>query len=212
MLFKVEDVNHIYDIGSEVQTYALTDINLSIANNRLIGIMGPSGSRKSSLLYALSALKKPTSGKVILNSARDVSYKMLSINDVLFTVLTIFVIFVLSVSMSNLSYISFMNRESEFYILAAIGYNRSFLLKKLGKENALVYIAGYICGTSLSILFAYLLNLSIFEPQGKAMPLLSATGILTALAIPVIVGIVSLFPAAAQLRKRDTVEVIGSTV
>lgn len=75
MLFKIEDVNHVYDIGSEAQTYALRDINLSIENNRLIGIMGPSGSGKSSLLYALSALKKPTSGNVIYNG---LCYKNLS--------------------------------------------------------------------------------------------------------------------------------------
>jgi putative ABC transport system permease protein len=147
-----------------------------------------------------------------LDSVKEISYKMLSINNVLFAVLTFFITFVLSISMSNLSYISFMNRESEFHLLAAIGYNRRFLLKKLGKENALVYTAGYFSGILLCILLVYLLNLSLFEPQGKLMPLLSVSGIFTALIIPVIVGIVSLFPAAAQLRKRDTVEVIGSTV
>lgn len=64
MIFKMENVNLVYDIGKEIQTYALKDINLSIDGNRLIGIMGPSGGGKSSLLYALAGFKIPTSGKV----------------------------------------------------------------------------------------------------------------------------------------------------
>lgn len=64
MFFRMENVNLVYDIGREAQTYALKDINLSLDGNRFIGIMGPSGSGKSSLLYAMSGFKIPTSGKV----------------------------------------------------------------------------------------------------------------------------------------------------
>ena len=64
MLFKIENLNLIYDIGKEVQTYALRNINLSLDGNRLIGIMGPSGSGKSSLLYSLAGLKIPSSGSI----------------------------------------------------------------------------------------------------------------------------------------------------
>jgi ABC-type antimicrobial peptide transport system, ATPase component len=60
----MESVNLVYDIGKEVQTFALKDINLSLDGNRFIGIMGPSGSGKSSLLYAMAGFKIPTSGKV----------------------------------------------------------------------------------------------------------------------------------------------------
>lgn len=64
MIFKMESVNLVYDIGKEAETYALKDINLSLDGNRFIGIMGPSGSGKSSLLYAMAGFKIPTSGKV----------------------------------------------------------------------------------------------------------------------------------------------------
>lgn len=64
MIFKLESVNLVYDIGKEAQTYALKDINLSLDGNRFIGIMGPSGSGKSSLLYTMAGFKIPTSGKV----------------------------------------------------------------------------------------------------------------------------------------------------
>ncbi len=46
----------------ERTTYALRNITATLAPGRFYGIMGPSGSGKSSLLYVLSGLKKPTEG------------------------------------------------------------------------------------------------------------------------------------------------------
>ena len=43
-------------------TYALREISVRLTPGRFYGIMGPSGSGKSSLLYILSALKPPTGG------------------------------------------------------------------------------------------------------------------------------------------------------
>lgn len=77
MLFKVENLNLIYDIGKEDQTYALRNINLSLEGKRLIGIMGPSGSGKSSLLYTLAGLKIPSSGTI---SYMDMKFKELSVS------------------------------------------------------------------------------------------------------------------------------------
>jgi putative ABC transport system ATP-binding protein len=77
MLFKVENLSLIYDIGKEVQTYALRNINLSLEGNRLTGIMGPSGSGKSSLLYSLAGLKTPSSGTVVYN---DIKLNELSVS------------------------------------------------------------------------------------------------------------------------------------
>jgi putative ABC transport system ATP-binding protein len=43
-------------------TYALREATIELPDREFIGIMGPSGSGKSSLLYVLSGLKRPTSG------------------------------------------------------------------------------------------------------------------------------------------------------
>ena len=50
----------------ERTTYALRDVSMSLPPGKFYGIMGPSGSGKSSLLYLLSGLKRPTEGKVAL--------------------------------------------------------------------------------------------------------------------------------------------------
>jgi putative ABC transport system ATP-binding protein len=51
----------------EREVFACRNIDLSLGKNEFIGILGPSGSGKSSLLYLLSGLKNPTSGDVFYN-------------------------------------------------------------------------------------------------------------------------------------------------
>jgi putative ABC transport system ATP-binding protein len=50
------------DHGREV--FACRDVHLQIKENEFVGILGPSGSGKSSLLFLLSGLKLPTSGEI----------------------------------------------------------------------------------------------------------------------------------------------------
>ncbi len=69
MLFECNKLSLIYDQGKEAQTYALRNVNLNLESNKLIGIIGPSGSGKSSLLYSLAGLKVPTLGSVKYNGA-----------------------------------------------------------------------------------------------------------------------------------------------
>jgi len=58
------------DHGREV--FACRDVDVEIRPNEFVGILGPSGSGKSSLLYLLSGLKVPTGGR-ILYEGRDLA-------------------------------------------------------------------------------------------------------------------------------------------
>jgi putative ABC transport system ATP-binding protein len=64
MLIDGVDLSLIYDLDKEYETYALRNLNIGINEGEMVGIMGPSGSGKSSLLYVLSGLKSPTMGTV----------------------------------------------------------------------------------------------------------------------------------------------------
>jgi len=65
MNYQLNDVNLIYDAEKEEGTAALRDVTLFLDGKGLIGIQGPSGSGKSSLLYTMAGLKSPTSGQVL---------------------------------------------------------------------------------------------------------------------------------------------------
>lgn len=49
---------------TEIETYALSDINLKINNREFVSIMGPSGCGKSTLLNIMGLLDDPTSGPI----------------------------------------------------------------------------------------------------------------------------------------------------
>lgn len=68
MSFQLKNVNLVYDIDKGAGMTALQDINLSLDDNGLVGILGPSGSGKSSLLYMMAGLKFPTSGQVLYSN------------------------------------------------------------------------------------------------------------------------------------------------
>lgn len=64
MSIKIEELNHIYNPGSPFQTSALENINLEIKAGEFIGLIGHTGSGKSTLVQHLNGLLKPTSGRI----------------------------------------------------------------------------------------------------------------------------------------------------
>jgi len=61
----LKNVWKIYKIG-ETEVYALRDVNLRIKEGEMVGILGPSGSGKSSLVHIIGCMDKPTKGEVYL--------------------------------------------------------------------------------------------------------------------------------------------------
>ena len=66
-IISVKNLNKSFQVGKE-QVHVLKDINLEIQKGEFLSIMGPSGGGKSTLLYLLGGLDKPTSGKVMLDN------------------------------------------------------------------------------------------------------------------------------------------------
>lgn len=60
------DLGKQYNEGGEA-LHVLSDVSLSVHENKTIAIIGSSGSGKTTLLNLLGGLDKPTSGKVMLN-------------------------------------------------------------------------------------------------------------------------------------------------
>ncbi|MDF2921272.1 MAG: transporter related protein [Paenibacillaceae bacterium] len=58
----------MYDLKQDEPTYALRNVDFTLRPGEMVGVVGPSGSGKSSLLHVLSGLVKPTSGTVFLEN------------------------------------------------------------------------------------------------------------------------------------------------
>ena len=69
-----ENLRLTYQDG-EATINALNNVSISIEDHQYVGILGPSGSGKSSLLYLLSGLRKATKGDVFFD---DRAYNKMS--------------------------------------------------------------------------------------------------------------------------------------
>ena len=67
MSIVIEHLNYVYMSGGPYETHALRDVSLTIEDGEFIGLIGHTGSGKSTLVQHLNGLLKPTSGKILVD-------------------------------------------------------------------------------------------------------------------------------------------------
>ena len=88
-ILELENLTFIYGQGTPFCRIALDNVSLSIEEGEFVGIIGHTGSGKSSLVQQLNGLLKPTSGKVILDG-KDIWAEPKKIRSVRFKVGMVF--------------------------------------------------------------------------------------------------------------------------
>src|SRR5690554_7396444 len=78
MIIQLKNVNYTYNPGTPFEKKALDDVNLEVNEGEFIGLIGHTGSGKSTLVQHLNGLMKPTSGEIIIDgkSLSDKDTKM----------------------------------------------------------------------------------------------------------------------------------------
>ena len=77
----VEELRHTYSAGTPFEKTAIEDISLEIPHGQFVGILGHTGSGKSTFIQHLNALLQPTSGRVLLDG-EDINRDKKSRHDV----------------------------------------------------------------------------------------------------------------------------------
>lgn len=67
MIIKIENLSYVYNPESPFETKALDNINLEIEKGDFVGLIGHTGSGKSTLVQHLNGLIRPTRGKIIID-------------------------------------------------------------------------------------------------------------------------------------------------
>ncbi len=67
MSIKVRNLTYIYDEGMPFENRAIDDISFDVENNDFVGLIGHTGSGKSTLIQHLNGLLKPSSGSIYIN-------------------------------------------------------------------------------------------------------------------------------------------------
>ena len=82
---RLEHVSYVYSKGTPFETKALDDVNLDVRRGRMTGIIGHTGSGKSTLVQLLNGLTAPGTGRVLLDG-EDIWAKPKEIGKVRFRV------------------------------------------------------------------------------------------------------------------------------
>ena len=88
-ILQIEHLTHTYSAGTPFQRSAVEDMNLSVMDGEFLGIIGHTGSGKSTLIQHLNGLLKPTSGRILLQG-KDIWAEPKKIRDVRFQVGLVF--------------------------------------------------------------------------------------------------------------------------
>lgn len=88
-VIRTENLTYTYSQGTPFEKTAVKDVNIEIEEGELVGIIGHTGSGKSTLIQHLNGLIKPTSGKIFIDGA-DIHDKDIKLRDVRFKVGLVF--------------------------------------------------------------------------------------------------------------------------
>ena len=66
-ILEVKNLSHVYSVGTPFEHAALQDVSFAVERGEFIGIIGHTGSGKSTLMQHLNGLLKPTSGSIVLD-------------------------------------------------------------------------------------------------------------------------------------------------
>ena len=89
MKIEIQNLTHTYGAGTPFVKNALDDVSITIEDHDFIGLIGHTGSGKSTLVQHLNGILKPTSGKILLDG-RDMWDKSTNIRDVRFKIGLVF--------------------------------------------------------------------------------------------------------------------------
>lgn len=88
-ILETKNLSYVYGEGTPFEKKAVNNVNIKIEQGELIGIMGHTGSGKSTLVQMLNGLIKPHSGQVLLNG-KDIWEKPKEIKKIRFQVGMVF--------------------------------------------------------------------------------------------------------------------------
>ena len=74
-VIEIKDLNKVFE-GRGGSHHALRDVNLTIEDGDIFGIIGQSGAGKSTLVRCINLLERPTSGSIVIDGKDITDYQV----------------------------------------------------------------------------------------------------------------------------------------
>ncbi len=84
-MIKLKDVSYVYMKGGPFEKKALDNVSIDIGRGEFIGLIGHTGSGKSTLIQLFNGLLKPDEGSIIIDGT-DITDKKTKLRDIRFKV------------------------------------------------------------------------------------------------------------------------------
>ncbi len=204
------DKNAVFDKRYKVSGIIDGDINIALTSNYgnvkkqdalkhslMFSIRNMYDTKTSYNIYELGGKRIRISDYKTINT--EINQTMGSTNE-LIIIFDVVISIVLLISLGNLSYIVFLNRKNEFTIMSAIGYKKQIICMKLFKENLILYLSGFIVGTSMAMLVIKLLNIAVFEPKGQYMYIINIHFVIFAFLTTLLISLLSVILPIRELK------------
>ncbi len=88
-MLEFQNVSHVYGVKTPFEKTAVDDVSFKIPEGKVTGIIGHTGSGKSTLCLMMNGLLKPTSGKILFHG-KDIHEKGSSLRDLRFKIGLVF--------------------------------------------------------------------------------------------------------------------------
>lgn len=171
--------------------------------------VAPTPGEEAGMEAVLDSLPKDEVFVVHSSRARRNFESMKANIDTILWILNAMTIAVIALALGLLNVIVLMQRANEFGLLAAIGYTKSILMRRVFLEAAATVAVGWMLGILLSIGIYAGLNSLIFVPRGlDALSVLTVRVVLFTVPVPITVTLFSVAIVIWQLHRMDPVAII----
>ena len=181
----------------------------SIQNQPHLLALAPVAGEGPRIEALLDSLPKDEVWVLHRSKARQNFEKLTTNIDTIVWILNALSIAVMALALGLLNVIFFMQRANEFGLLAALGYTKRFLMRRVLTESAVTVAMGWVLGILLSMGIYSALNTLIFAPRGlEPLSVLTGRVLLFTAPVPLSVTVFSVAIVAWQLWRMDPVAII----
>lgn len=131
-----------------------------------------------------------------------------SVLNISMVILIVFVYLIIGFLMLFMLYVFYNQRKREFGILLAIGYRKSYIVRKSFYEIISMALSGFFFGVISSLFIGYILNLTVFGQWGQNLTIVRADYLIEPFTMIILIVFLATAMVSSIIKKVDAITLI----